>query len=129
MLLAVSAMGCGDHTFYPFQGRLVDRDGQPITGLKGCSVMFESMEEKLSAEGTIDEQGRFFMRTRTANDGARLGKHRVLITRPYRGADKPLPRVIDEKYEHFDSSGLEAVVEPKNNEIRWTLERAPSSGQ
>jgi len=122
-LLLCPAVGCGDQNIYPVSGEVVDPDGKPIPLLKGARIEFESLEAKKSASGTIDEQGHFRMTTEKTNDGAWLGKHRVLIGRPYVGADKQAPRSIFDKYESFDASGLEVTVEPKDNHVKLTVER------
>lgn len=94
------------------------------TTLKGCSVEFDSLEAKKSATGTIDEHGKFRMTTQRPGDGAWLGKHRVLITRPETETDaRPKPRIILEKYEKFETSQLNATVERQANTIKLEVER------
>ncbi len=122
-LLLVIFGGCGKQTVYPVSGTIVDADGKPITELKGGAVEFESLEGKSSANGSIDENGKFRLTSKTPGDGAELGKHRVVITRPYIGPENPVPHVILPKYEKHGSSGLEVTVEPKNNVIELKVER------
>jgi hypothetical protein len=122
LLVAVLAAGCGKKEIYPVSGQIIDKDGNPVIGMKGGAVEFESLEAKTSANGSIDEQGNFRLTTLNPGDGAHLGKHQVAITRPYYGPERPAPHVIDPKYEKYQTSGLEIVVEPKNNQIKLTVD-------
>jgi hypothetical protein len=122
VLWAMLAAGCGQKSVYPVRGQIVDAAGNPIAGLKGGAVEFESVDVKSSANGSIDEQGNFRLTTSSPGDGAHVGKQRVAITRPYFGPERPAPFVIDPKYEKFETSGLEAVVEPKENVIQFKVE-------
>jgi hypothetical protein len=122
-LLATLLIGCGQKSIYPVHGQLVDPEGKPITGLKGGTVEFEALDAQASANGPIEEDGTFRLTTEKRGDGAHLGKHRVAITRPYVDPEHRVPPVIDPRYENPGTSGLEVLVEPKNNEIRLTVER------
>jgi hypothetical protein len=122
LFLAALAGGCSQQVIYPVHGRIVDPDGRPITGLKGGAVEFQSLEAKMSANASIDENGEFRLTTETAGDGAHLGKHRVAILRPYYGPEQPAPHLIHPKYESFDTSGLEAIVEPRDNQVELKVE-------
>lgn len=123
VVLGLVLSGC-NRSIYPVEGQVVDMDGKPITELKGCSVEFDSLEAKKSATGTIDEHGKFCMTTERDGDGAWLGRHRVLISRPEWETDsRPKPRVILEKYETFEKSKLEATVEARSNSIELKVER------
>jgi hypothetical protein len=119
----VLSLGCGTSNIYPVEGQIVDAQGQPVTGLKGGAVEFESVEVKASASGDIGPDGRFRMTTDRPGDGAHLGKHRVLVARPYFDPDTPAPRVIDAKYEQYETAELEVMVEPRRNVITLTVER------
>lgn len=118
--------GCGGEKIYPVDGKIVDEQGAPVTELRGGTVEFEAQESKLSATGSIDNEGRFVMTTHKKGDGALLGKHRVIIMQPAGDIDRPLPRIIARKYESFDSSGLAATVEAKKNQLEFKVERAKS---
>jgi hypothetical protein len=122
LLLVVLAAGCGNKGIYPVSGQLVDPDGKPITGMKGGAVELEGVDVKASANGSIDEEGRFRITTEKPGDGAHLGKHKVAITRPYYGPEQPAPHVIQPKYESLETSGLEITVEPRSNVIKLTVE-------
>jgi hypothetical protein len=116
--------GCGQRQIYPVHGRLVDPDGKPLTELKGGTVEFENQQFKSSAMGVIDADGAFWLTTRKPRDGASLGKYRVCISRGYVSPEQRAPYVIDPKYDSFATSGLEVTVEPKDNEVWLTVERA-----
>jgi hypothetical protein len=122
-LLAAVSAGCNAKPIYPVRGRIVDPEGKAITGLKGGAVEFEAVDVKASANGPIEEDGTFRLTTERPGDGAHLGRHRVAITRPYFGPEKPAPYVIDPKYERFDTSGLDVTVGPKDNEVRLVVGR------
>ncbi len=121
-LLLFSA-GCGRSDIYPVKGRVVDMQGQPIAGLKGGSVEFESTNPPSSANGVIEADGSFRLTTKVLGDGARLGKHRVMIMRPFFGSDSPRPFAIDPKYENSTTSGLEVTVQPRDNVVELKVER------
>lgn len=117
-LLLLLVAGCGERQVYPVRGQIVDRQGNPVTGLKDGSVQFENLENKSSAHGVIDDKGEFRLSTNTPGDGARPGKHRVAILPVDRGSDIKAPKVIDPKYESFETSGLTETVEKKDNVIK-----------
>jgi hypothetical protein len=121
--LLVGATGCGGNRYYPVEGELVYPDGSPVTGAKGSTVVMESADKKVSAQGTVDENGKFKMTTEKPGDGVVPGKQKVLITRGGDNPEKPNPRVIDAKYEDARTSGLEVDVEPKPNAVRLTVEK------
>jgi hypothetical protein len=122
-LILLLPLGCGSKTVYPVHGQIVDAEGQPVSGLAGGAVEFDGGESRTSANASIADDGTFKLSTSRAGDGAHLGKHRVAITRPYKGPENPVPPVIDTRYERFETSGLEVVVEPKDNEVKLTVQR------
>ncbi len=117
------ATGCGKQTVYPVSGTIVDSDGKPITELKGGAVEFEALDGKSSANASIDEHGKFRLTTKSPGDGAAVGRNRVVISRAYIGPENPVQHVILPKYENHETSGLEVIVEPKNNVIELKVER------
>jgi hypothetical protein len=122
-VLAVVMAGCGDRVIYPVRGQLVDADGNPITGMKDAAVEFECVDAASSANGTVNDDGTFTLTTEKAGDGAHLGRHRISIQRPYLGPEQPAPHVIDPKYESFETSGLEYVVEARSNDVKLVVQR------
>jgi hypothetical protein len=114
-LVLVFALGCGKSDIYPVGGHIVDMDGNPLPELKGGAIEFEAMDGKTSANSGIDDEGGFRLTTAAPGDGAHVGKNRVAITRRFLGPDTPVPHIILPKYEKFETSGLELMVEPKDN--------------
>lgn len=114
--------------YHPVRGQLTFPDGQPVTGLAGGSVVFETAagERTLSASGAIDAQGRFVLGTEGVSDGAAAGPHRVLVSPPDATGDIAAKKVVHPKYEAFDTSGLTAEVKPGANEFTFKLDPPPA---
>ena len=123
LFLAVGTFGCSERKIFPVSGQIVDRAGNPITTMKGGAVEFESLDHKSSANGSIDENGNFKLTTKNPGDGAHVGKNRVLIMRPYIGADQPSPHVLHPRYESQEATDLFVDVEPKDNVVTLTVDR------
>ncbi len=117
-------IGCGGKPVYPVKGKIVFKDGKAAKELAGGTVGFESFEEPISARGTIQGDGSFEMSTFGSNDGAWVGKHKVVITPPDPIGDNVQPAVMHPKYKRFKDSKLTVTIEPKTNEMVLTLERA-----
>jgi hypothetical protein len=119
--------GCGGGQIYPVRGQIQYReDGAPAKDLAGGTVEFQSDEAMKSARGGIDADGRFELSTERPGDGAVLGKHKVLIVPPE--GDSPEARrkhLLDPKYSRYETSGLEATVEARTNELTLTVDRPP----
>lgn len=123
-LLGLTALtGCGGAGTYPVQGKVLLPDGTP---LRGGLISFQPADDgKHSADGEIQEDGTFALRTFEDGDGALPGKYRVAIT-PNEELDgeniKPPP--IDERYLDADNSGLEYTVEPTSNQFEIKVAKA-----
>ncbi|HEV3204022.1 MAG TPA: hypothetical protein VGY77_06555 [Gemmataceae bacterium] len=110
-------IGCGGKKLYPVEGKVVFPDGTPMIG---GWVEFEPMDGKanVSAKGQIQKDGTFRLGTNREGDGAIEGRHRILIVPPLpprleeRGALKPL---IAQRFQRFETSGLEFTVTPGKN--------------
>lgn len=115
--------GCGSKT-YPAEGKVVFADGTPAVELAGYFIMFQSLEHKTSATGTIQPDGSFAMGTMTSADGAMLGKQRVAITPPPADVHKPRPpSPLPARYGSFETSGIEVEIKPETNQLIVTVER------
>ncbi|MCC9626840.1 hypothetical protein LOC68_00335 [Blastopirellula sp. JC732] len=123
-VLAIT-LGCSNGT-YPVHGSIVYPDGSPAKELSGGAVELDSLDQPISARGSIDDQGKFVISTFEADDGAVPGKHRVLIVSRQATGDEPVGKVIDSKYQRFETSGLELEVTPGTNTPTFTVERAKS---
>jgi hypothetical protein len=123
------AAGCGGRGTYPVSGTLVYPDGTPAKELKGSRVIFEGTGtdgKSYSAEGEIDDEGRFRLTTTRPGDGAVPGKNRVLIERRMLDPERAAPPVILPKYERFETSGIEREVKPQANDFTITVEPIPT---
>ena len=72
---------------YPVNGKVVFENGEPLT--TGGVVLCESLDTlsddmAIMARGKIREDGTFELSTFADGDGAVVGKHRVLVSRPSR---------------------------------------------
>lgn len=121
--LCLMAGGCAQRKIYPARGQIVDKAGNPIAGIKGSIIQMDCLDDKSSASGTADEEGKFQLSTNAVGDGAHVGRHRVVILRPDRGPDVFVPHVIDPKYEKFETSELTVVIEPRDNLIKFEVEK------
>jgi hypothetical protein len=124
-LLVALVAGCQKREIYPVEGKVVFDDGQPASELQGGLVVLSAAERDASARGVILADGSFRLSTNGNDDGAYLGKHQVQI-----GIPRSLPEIgnqrvfsMDRRFTRFDTSGLEVVVGPKQNEITLTLQR------
>ena len=119
--------GCAEERdIFPVSGRVEWEDGTPLT--TGGSVFFDAVDEtgtgerKANARGAILEDGTFVMGTFEEADGAYPGKHRVLVKamrdpkRTFPGSIVPLP-VIDDRFESYETSGIEVDVTEGDNEF------------
>ncbi len=124
-LAAASVVGCGNSTC-AVNGKVVYDDGkQAGPELEGYTVIFESQNEPVSASGLIGPDGTFEVSTYEPDDGAVAGPHRVAVTAPvHETDDPPPPRAIKPHFESFDKSGLAVTIEPGDNEVVLTVERA-----
>lgn len=119
-LTGLTAGGCGGTKTYPVEGQVVFQDGKPATELAGGMVTFDCPEAKVSAQGSIQADGRFRLGTFRPDDGAVAGEHLVAITPPPPpNPDRPPPPVMRPL-----KSGLKKTVEPKSNQIEIRVERA-----
>jgi hypothetical protein len=119
-VFVVLALGCGGTKHAPVSGK-VTLNGQPLANV---FVSFQPIAKEGSTEagpgssGTTDAQGRFTLKMATGENGAVVGKHRVIISqvvnktddtgdaRPTRGGppqmEKLPARYNSESQETFD---------------------------
>lgn len=124
-----TCIGCGSSDrlkTYQVEGRVEYASGSPFNGGVDGSIIFESIEHRLSATGAIDTEGRFTLGTYEPGDGAVAGKHRVAISPPVPEGDpdrRSASPLIHPKFLNLDSSGLEAEVTTSGkNDIVLTIE-------
>jgi hypothetical protein len=132
LLGILACLGCGGRRMYPVEGQVVWADGTPAKELAGGMVQFDlitdNAKESVSPQGIIGEDGRFRLGTAKPGDGAPPGKYRVLVmpliwTEGMLGDKPPPPPVLDPRFQSFDTSGLEVVVEAKSNDVPIKVER------
>jgi len=118
-------VGCGRET-YPVTGQIEMKDGSSPKELAGYGISFDSHEMKVSAIGTIQADGSFELGTTKPNDGAKLGKYKVIISPPL--SDNPdkqqTKSILLDRYSDLEKTDLSAVVEAKTNNFTFTVERA-----
>ena len=108
----VTGCGASQVPTYPVSGTVVSDDGSPVrTG----TVELESRDHKLTATGTIREDGSFVLGTYTSNDGACAGEHRVIVTQLIINDGtvqhtKDHGKPVDPLYASYNSSPLTASV-------------------
>ena len=126
----VSGAGCGQQQpapTFPVTGRVVFADGTPLAS--GGTIHLEAVDGyPYNARGAIQKDGTFQLSTFGELDGAVLGKHQAMVQAKRDTTDWTergiVPRpVIDERFENYDTSGLEYNIEESNNELDVVVER------
>jgi hypothetical protein len=124
LLLAMVA-GCSSGNTSPVRGKVVFKDGAPLTG---GLVLFRPVDEKLqvSSRGDIQQDGTFILGTYQEGDGAVPGKYQVAVTPPPRKKvrEKPVERrIIHPRFENYDTSGLEFEVKRGRNDFKIEVDK------
>lgn len=100
-------------------------DGKPVTT---ATVEFRP-EQGPGAFGSLDSEGRYVLRTKSAGDGVVAGKNAVSIVPVVEfnllgsreGKQPPQPSAVPEKYRRSETSGLVREVKPGNNVFDFEL--------
>jgi hypothetical protein len=124
-LVLAMAGGCGAGNTSPVKGKVVFKDGSPLSG---GLVLFKPLDEKLqvSARGDIREDGTFILGTYKDDDGAVPGKYSVAITPPPRQKvrEKPVsPPTVHRRFTSHETSGLEFDVTRKKNDFTIVIDK------
>jgi hypothetical protein len=101
-----------------------EEDGKPLDeGIVICEM--KEGEKTVLARGSLERDGSFRLGTEKPGDGARPGKYRVLVVpRGLTQAELSAQgRIIDPKFEKFETSGLALEVKPGHNELNITVTR------
>ena len=129
VVVLLSLGGCsGGEPVYPVTGQIVFSDGKPVPG---GIIEFQALEgtSKANPRGTIGAEGKFSMISLPERQGAAPGKYRVIVRAFDPAYDdeahgfKIPPPLIDRRYEKYETTNLEVLVEPKSNEVTITVER------
>ena len=126
LICASAIVGCGASQIptYPVSGTVVFEDGSPVrTG----TVELESREHKLTATGTIREDGSFVLGTYTSSDGACEGEHGAIVSQLIINDgtvkhSKNHGQPVDPLYASYGTSPLTATVRAeKLNSLTLTV--------
>ena len=130
LLLAVNLCGCASppDDYVLATGEFVWEDGTPLTGVTGL-VRFTPLNERherASSTGELQSDGKFEVSTYETRYGQQhkglpLGEYNVVLLE-FDQQDKP--RVIPEKYRHFEESPWRATVAADSqNHFKLVVER------
>jgi hypothetical protein len=121
-LSACGSEGVSRLPVYEVKGKVLRRDGQPLSG---GHIYFVPKQGVVTSEGTIGSDGSFSLETGSWGEGAPAGEYKVRIEpadgsltatnrRPTR-AGKKLP--FPEKYLDEDGSGLLVTIKAQANTL------------
>jgi hypothetical protein len=118
--LMLFTTGCSNATFFPVSGKITHKDGTPVTaGL----VIFEPVDQKISARGEIHADGSFQLGTHTNNDGAGAGEYKVLIAPPPVPEEgKRLRSAVHPKYQSLDTTPLKFTVTKDRSKNQFKIQ-------
>lgn len=132
----LAASGCSSQLeTYPVKGMVEFENGRPV--VLG-TVEFLSLDHKLNASGTIQEDGTFELTTFEEGDGAVAGKHKCVVIQMVIGEDITRSHrastvgVVDPRYGSYDTSGLDATITEGKNEVKLIvrgMKRQPAPGE
>ena len=130
--LVLAGCGGGPDKLFPVRGVISFEDGQPARELAGGTVTFDSEELHKSATGKIQDDGSYQLTSVKKNDGAVLGRYKVMIAPPAadgqddrdRAAPVRMKPLIDPRYQSLKTTDLVVEVQAKDNDIPLMLRRA-----
>jgi hypothetical protein len=125
LLLGLCLPGCGSRLPMGQVSGRVTYDGRPVTA---ATVEFRP-EQGPAAFGSLDNEGRYVLRTKSPGDGVVVGKNVVSVVPVVefnllgnRKGKQPLqPSAVPEKYRRGETSGLVREVKPGNNVFDFEL--------
>ena len=129
LVLQSGMVGCGGRGLCQVKGQVVYKDGSDVSVLARGLVVFDPAEAempKVNSRGEIQKDGSFQMSTYSEGDGVHPGKYRVMVTQPpflRKNRDDVRPRLIDERYQDFETSGLEATVTGPMTDYTVTVQK------
>lgn len=133
IVIVISALvGCGGSNgpaTQPASGQILFKDGQPVrTG----QIELLSEDGKWTANGQIDREGNFVLGTKSVNDGAVSGVHKVIVKQffipghPIMSLENAGPPVHPQVTE-FRTTTLEVkITEGKRNRLKIVVDPDPN---
>jgi hypothetical protein len=125
-ILLLAAAGCGGTPTYPVEGKLVYKDGTPVTG--GGQVLFQAADPntKGNPRGNLQDDGSFRMGTFDDTDGVPEGRYLIAVVPTPLRSRKSAPQdwpPFQKKYMNHETSGLEFTVTRGNNQCPIIVEK------
>lgn len=133
LVVSLSVIGCtqqgAEYNVAPVKGKVVS-NGEPVTS---GSIRFQPVSVEGTsggqigkpARGTVKEDGTFQLSTYGENDGAVVGKHRVMYLPVVQGAESYEDEPTPSPYAGLEPKQEQVEVKPGQNEI--TIELVPGS--
>lgn len=118
------ALGCNaSEEIYPVKGTVVFEDGSPV--MFG-DIEFQASLEPINARGKIQRDGSFTMGTRSSNDGALVGEHKVVIVQAVTNhfnldVVHDHGHIADPMYSSYQTTELTVDVKPEENNINLVV--------
>ena len=133
-ILFMSGCGNGQLQTYPVSGQLKFEDG---TVPRFGDIEFYNATHKINARGKINRDGTFTVSTYGEDDGAVVGKHRIVIIQivgsQFLAHNKESEQIvhdhgklINQRYGDYRTSDLECTIVDKENKVELTLEKNPN---
>lgn len=121
VICTLMTIGCGSSQVpvYPVSGTVLFENGSPVrTG----TVELESRDHRVTATGTIRDDGSFVLGTYTSDDGACPGEHGVIVVQLIINDgtishSKDHGHPVDPMYASYTTSPLTATVKEQDDNI------------
>ena len=112
--------GCGGQVLFPVSGKVSYKNGKPVSA---GFVIFEPVNQKMSARGEIQPDGSFQLSTHRENDGAMEGEYKVLVAPPPLPEEgKPRRSPMHPKYQNLESTPLIFTVTRDREKNKYNIE-------
>lgn len=117
--------GCNRETpVYPVAGKVVFADGTPV--MFG-DIEFQAIDQPINARGKIQRDGSFVVGTRSGEDGAIAGKHKVVIIQIVTNhfnldVVHDHGHMVHPRYARYETTDLTVEVKPESNELELVVE-------
>lgn len=118
LLPCVYLSGCGNNrpATYAVEGRILFEDG---SSPKFGNIEFFSLEHKLNARGKIQKDGSFQLTTFDENDGAVIGRHKIVIMQ---FVSNQLSGQLGVKIQHNHGDLVDKkYLDYRTSDLKWTI--------